>query len=101
MLDRYETRQEDTVSKQVTLIRVSLGSGARREIEKLVKDSEAMIQRCVWRFIWTKNQAKQVKGELVDFTLGAEEILELFADLRRIDMEEMQQKETEQQSHKG
>jgi hypothetical protein len=98
MLDRYETRQEDTVSKQVTLIRVSLGPGARREIEKLVSDSEAMIQRCVWRFIWTKNKEKQVKGELVDFTLGAEEILELFADLRRIDMEEMQRKETEQQS---
>ena len=95
MLDRYETRQEDIVSKQVTLIRVSLGPGARREIGKLVRDSEAMIQRCVWRFIWTKGQARQVKGESVDFTLGAEEILELFADLRRIDLEEMQRKQNE------
>jgi hypothetical protein len=85
----------------VTEIRVGVTAAAMRQIEQLVSDPKAMVERCVWRFIWTKQQTDSVKGESVDFTLSAEEILQLFADLRRIDMEEMQRKETEQQPHKG
>ena len=94
-MDRYSTRFEDKVSKRVTDVRVNIAPEARRELEKLVSDPKAMIQRCVWRFIWTKDQTNEIKGDEVEFTIDADQILELFADLRRIDMEEMPRRRAE------
>ena len=92
-MDRYSTSFEDPVSKHVTNVGVTISPQARRRIEELVNDAEAMIQRCVWRSIWTRDQTNTVKGDSMEFTIDADEILELFADLRRIDMDEMQRKE--------
>jgi hypothetical protein len=89
-VDRYSTKFEDSVSKRLTEITVVVAPDARREIEQLVDDVEAMVQRCVWRFIWTRDQVGAVKGDAVEFLLDRDKILELFADLRRIDMDELQ-----------
>ena len=89
-MDRYSTQCEDPVSKQVTKIAVDVAPEARREIEQLVDDAEAMIQRCVWRFIGTRHQVDAIKGDSVEFVIDRDKILELFADLRRIDLDEMQ-----------
>jgi hypothetical protein len=59
-----------------------------------------MIERCVWRFIWTKHQLDAVKGESVEFTLDAEEILKLLSDLRQIDVEEVKRRHRKEQSDK-
>jgi len=74
----------------VTKIRVGVTSAAWKQIEELVSDPKPMIERCIWRYIWTKHQVDAVKGESVEFKLDAEEIWRLFADLKRIDSEEMQ-----------
>jgi len=94
-VDRYSTSFEDPVSKHVTKVGVTISPAARRRVEELVDDAEAMIQRCVWRSIWTwtQDQTNTVKGDSVEFTIDADEILELFADLRRMDMEEMPRNE--------
>jgi hypothetical protein len=84
----------------VTQIRVGVTAAARQQIEQLVGDPKAMVERCVWRFIWTKHQTDSVKGESVDFTLDAEEILKLFADLRQIDLEEVRRRHRKEQSDK-
>jgi hypothetical protein len=92
-VDYFSTscRNADTT---VTQIRVGVTAAAMQQIEQVVANPKVMIERCVWRFIWTKRQSDLIKGESVEFTLEAEEILQLFADLQRID-EEMQRKETE------
>jgi hypothetical protein len=90
VVDRYSTKFEDSVSKRVTEITVVVAPDARREIGQLVDDVEAMVQRCVWRFIWTRDQVGAVKGDTVEFLIDRDKILELFADLRRIDMNELQ-----------
>ena len=87
-MDRYSAKSEDPVSKRVTDIGVTIAPEARERIEQLADDPEVMIQRCVWRFIWTKHQAKEVRGSSVEFTIGAEEISKLHADLRQIDSAE-------------
>jgi hypothetical protein len=90
VVDRYSTKFEDSVSKRVTEITVVVAPDARREIGQLVDDVEAMVQRCVRRFIWTRDQVGAVKGDTVEFLIDRDKILELFADLRRIDMNELQ-----------
>jgi len=100
-VDYYSTSSSDGASGRTTAIRVAVTPAARRQVEELVNDAEPMIQRCVWRFIWTKHRAKAVVGESVEFTLDASEILELFADLRRIDVEEMERNQIEDQSRQG
>jgi hypothetical protein len=62
-VDRYSTKFEDSVSKRLTEITVVVAPDARREIEQLVDD---------------------------EFLLDRDKILELFADLRRIDLDEIE-----------
>jgi len=98
-VDYFSTRcrhADDTV----TDIRVGVTPAAWKQIEKLVSDPKPMIERCIWRFIWTKHQVDAVKGESVDFTLDAEEILKLFSDLRRIDVEQVKRRHRKERSDK-
>ncbi len=88
MVNCFSTRCRHA-DETITNIRVGVTSAAWKQIEQLMGDPKPMIERCVWRFIWTKHQVDAVRGESVDFTLDAEEILKLFADIRRIDLEEM------------
>ena len=91
-MDRYNTRSEDPVSKRVTDIGVTITPEARRRIEQLVDDPEAMIQTCVWRFIGTRHKADEIKGSSVELTIDAEDISRLYADLRRIDLAEVKKR---------
>lgn len=91
-MDRYSTKSEDPVSKRVTDIGVTITPEARKRIEGLVDDPEAIIERCVWRFIWTRHQADEVKGSSVEFTIDVDEISKLYADLRQIDLSEIKKR---------
>jgi len=84
-MDCYETSSQDPVSKQVTTIRVNIAKNARKTIEELVENSEEMIRRCVWRFIALKHEDGSIKGDVDNFTIEPDKILELFRDLRNID----------------
>jgi hypothetical protein len=90
--DRYSTSFEDPLSKQVTSVGVTVTREARRQIEKLVDDAEPMIRRCVWRCIGLNCEAGTVVGESVELTIDSEQILQLFSDLRQIDLEETRRK---------
>jgi hypothetical protein len=91
-VDRYSTSFEDPVSKQSTNVGVTVTKAARRRIEKLVTDAEPMIKRCVWRCIGLKCKEGLVEGESVEFTIDSRQMLELFSDLRQIDLEETKRK---------
>ncbi len=66
---------------------------ARRKMEELEgTEAEAMIQRCVWRFIGLKHREDAIKGKAVEFSIARKEILKLRSDLQRIDARENQRK---------
>ena len=68
----------------VTEIRVHISPEVRRCAEDESSDPEEMVKGCVWRFIWTKHQSDEIKGEVVNFTLDKTKFIELLSDLRRI-----------------
>jgi len=94
--DRYSTSFEDPVSKQVTNVGVTVTKEARHQIEKLVDDAEPMIRRCVWRCIGLSCEAGSVVGDAVELTIDSQQILQLFSDLRHIDLEETRRKHRKQ-----
>jgi hypothetical protein len=96
--DRYSTSFEDAVSKQVTKVGVTVTKEARYQIEKLVDDAEPMIRRCVWRCIGLKCEAGLVVGDSVELTIDSEQILQLFSDLRHIDLEQARRQHRKQSS---
>ncbi len=98
--DRYSASFEDPVSKRMTRFGVTLTKAARRKIEGLVSDPEPMISRCVWRYIGQNCGTGVGKDDSVELTLGVKQILQLFSDLRRIDVEEVRRKHRKKQSEK-
>ena len=91
-MDRYSATFEDPVSKRVTKFGVSLTRAARRKIESLVSDPEPMIRRCVWRHIGQNCGTSVENDDVVELKLDAKQILQLFSDLRQIDVEEVKRK---------
>jgi hypothetical protein len=91
-VDRYNATFEDPVSKRVTKFGVSLTRAARRKIESLVSEPEPMIHRCVWRYIGQNCGTGVENGDIVELKLDAKQILQLFSDLRQIDLEEVKRK---------
>ena len=100
-MDRYSATFEDPVSKRVTRFGVTLTRAARRRIEGLVTDPEPMIQRCVWRYIGQNCGTGVDCDDVVELKLGARQILQLFSDLRQIDVEEVRRKHRKVQSERA
>jgi len=69
-------------------------------MEALVGDPEPMIRRCVWRYIGQSCGTGVDKDDSVELTLGVKQILQLFSDLRRIDVEEVRRRNKKRQSEK-
>jgi hypothetical protein len=100
LVDRYSATFEDPVSKRVTKFGVSLTKAARQEIESLLSDPEPMIRRCVWRYIGQNCGTGVENDDVVELKLDARQILQLFSDLRRIDVEEVRRKHRKRQFDK-
>jgi len=84
----------------MTRFGVTLTKAARRKMETLVGDPEPMIRRCVWRYIGQNCGTGVDKDDSVELTLGVSQILQLFSDLRRIDVEEVRRRNKKKQSGK-
>jgi hypothetical protein len=87
--DCYSTACEHA-DGSTTNIRVHINPEARSSVEGmivegLIADSEEMIKRCVWRFIGLKHESNEIKGDEENFTIDRQKVLQLVADLRKID----------------
>jgi hypothetical protein len=67
-------------------VRVYVTPQARRHVEQITPEPEKWLDRCFWRFVVLRFEAGLVKGDFVEFTMDADEVTQLVADLQEIDL---------------
>ena len=87
-MDWYTTTEIDPVTKDETKIRIGVTSEALRWLSDSVPNPSETLKRCIWRFIWLKGQSGEISRPMCEFTIFEEDILNLVADLRKIDAAE-------------